>query len=222
MGKDASTIKQEISETRERIGDTVEALGYKTDVGARLKDSVRDRVDTLRESVGDAVETVKSNFNGASDALGTTVNDRVAAAGPGISAAVGRVSDSVAGVSGRAAEVSDALGDRLGHVDVGAQAQRAIGFAQANPIGLALAGLAVGYLTGSLIPVSSIERERLGPIRDSVVDQAQAATHDFVEAGKAVIAETAGSVVGTALASARTHGQDVVDAARSRAEATSI
>jgi Protein of unknown function (DUF3618) len=43
MGKDASTIKQEIAETRERLGETVEALGYKADVGARLKDSVQNR-----------------------------------------------------------------------------------------------------------------------------------------------------------------------------------
>jgi hypothetical protein len=210
MGKDASTIQQEINETRGRIGDTVEALGYKTDVGARLKDTVRGRVETLRESVGEAVETVKSSIDGASEAFGATVNDRVAAAGPRINSTVATVSDRVAGAN-------DALGQKMRNADVGAQAQRALGFAQANPIGLALAALAVGFLAGSLVPVSDIERERLGPIRDRVVDQAQAATHDLVEAGKAVVAETAQSVVATAMSSAQSHGHDVVEAAKSRA-----
>jgi len=31
MGKDSREIRQEIEETRERMGDTIEALGYKTD-----------------------------------------------------------------------------------------------------------------------------------------------------------------------------------------------
>ena len=32
MGQDPSQIRQDIEQTRERMGDTVEALGHKTDV----------------------------------------------------------------------------------------------------------------------------------------------------------------------------------------------
>jgi hypothetical protein len=32
MGQDPSEIREEIDETRARMGETVEALGYKTDV----------------------------------------------------------------------------------------------------------------------------------------------------------------------------------------------
>jgi len=53
--------------------------------------------------------------------------------------------------------------------------------------------LAMGFLAGSLLPATDVERERLRPIRDKVVDRARATTSDLFEAGKAVVAETAQS-----------------------------
>ena len=47
MGQDPSQIREEIETTRGRMGDTVEALGYKTDVSARVSDKVggvRDKI----------------------------------------------------------------------------------------------------------------------------------------------------------------------------------
>ena len=38
MGQDPGAIRQDIEQTRERMGDTVEALGYKTDVTGRAKE----------------------------------------------------------------------------------------------------------------------------------------------------------------------------------------
>ena len=43
MDQDPEGIKRDIEQTRERMGDTVEALSYKTDVPARAKDVVRAR-----------------------------------------------------------------------------------------------------------------------------------------------------------------------------------
>ena len=37
MGEDPSVIRAEIEQTRERVGDEVDALSYKTDVGARRR-----------------------------------------------------------------------------------------------------------------------------------------------------------------------------------------
>ena len=48
MGQDPSDIRAEIEETRARVGDEVDALSYKTDVGAR----VGDYVDEKKEAVG--------------------------------------------------------------------------------------------------------------------------------------------------------------------------
>jgi ElaB/YqjD/DUF883 family membrane-anchored ribosome-binding protein len=52
MGQEPDAIRQEIEQTRERVGDTVDALGYKADVRARAKDSISDRVETVKSRIG--------------------------------------------------------------------------------------------------------------------------------------------------------------------------
>jgi Protein of unknown function (DUF3618) len=54
MGQDTGQIKQEIEETRGRMGDTVEALGYKADVPGRAKEAVSGRVNSVKEKVSGA------------------------------------------------------------------------------------------------------------------------------------------------------------------------
>jgi gas vesicle protein len=51
MGQDPAAIRKEIEQTREHMGDTVDALGYKADVPARAKESVSERVDALKSKV---------------------------------------------------------------------------------------------------------------------------------------------------------------------------
>jgi hypothetical protein len=58
MGEDPRAIRNEIEETRERMGDTVEALAYKSDVKSRAKDAVSEKVDTVKEKVVGAKESV--------------------------------------------------------------------------------------------------------------------------------------------------------------------
>src|SRR5215213_108050 len=64
MGQDPSVIRAEIEETRGRVGDEVDALSYKTDVGARVGDYVEDKK-----------EAVKSKFTGAKDTVTAAVPD---------------------------------------------------------------------------------------------------------------------------------------------------
>jgi gas vesicle protein len=52
MGEDPNAIRDEISDTRERMGDTIDALGYKADVKSRAKDSVSGKVDSVKERLG--------------------------------------------------------------------------------------------------------------------------------------------------------------------------
>ena len=70
MDKDASEIRREIEDTRARMGDTVEALGYKADVPSRVKDAVNERVETVRGAIGDAFGTVKDTVSGATGKVG--------------------------------------------------------------------------------------------------------------------------------------------------------
>ena len=58
MGEDPRAIREEIEETRERMGDTVDALAYKADVKTRAKESVSEKVDNLKSKVTGAKDTV--------------------------------------------------------------------------------------------------------------------------------------------------------------------
>jgi gas vesicle protein len=54
MGQDPSQIRQDIEHTRGEMGETVEALGYKTDVPGRAKEAISTRVDTVKDKVPSA------------------------------------------------------------------------------------------------------------------------------------------------------------------------
>lgn len=51
MGQDPDAIRQEIEQTRERMGDTVDALGYKADVPSRAKDSITDKAQGVKAKI---------------------------------------------------------------------------------------------------------------------------------------------------------------------------
>jgi hypothetical protein len=70
MGKDSSEIRREIDATRARMGDTVEALSYKADVPARVKDAVGERVETVKGSIGDAFGGVVDGMQNATQRVG--------------------------------------------------------------------------------------------------------------------------------------------------------
>jgi ElaB/YqjD/DUF883 family membrane-anchored ribosome-binding protein len=58
MGEDPRAIRTEIEDTRERMGDTVDALAYKADVKTRAKESVSEKVDNLKSKVTGAKDSV--------------------------------------------------------------------------------------------------------------------------------------------------------------------
>ena len=68
MGEDPDRIRREIEQTRAEMGETVDALGYKTDVKARAKDSIQDK----KESVMGVASSAKERLVGA----GQTVSDK--------------------------------------------------------------------------------------------------------------------------------------------------
>jgi ElaB/YqjD/DUF883 family membrane-anchored ribosome-binding protein len=51
MGEDPNAIRAEIEQTRSQMGDTIEAIGYKTDVKARAKDSVSEKTGAVKDKV---------------------------------------------------------------------------------------------------------------------------------------------------------------------------
>ena len=51
MGQDPDAIRREIEQTRERMGETVEALGYKADVPSRTKEKVTGTVTGVKDRI---------------------------------------------------------------------------------------------------------------------------------------------------------------------------
>jgi uncharacterized protein YjbJ (UPF0337 family) len=212
MGKDSSEIRREIEQTRARMGDTVEALGYKADVPSRVKEAVHDKVDTVKGTIGGVVDGVKDALGGATGKVGNALGG----AKDTVSGKVGDVTSSLT------SNVSDGVGgiaDKMpSGADVKNAAQRGVGIVAENPLGLALGALAVGFLAGLVTPVTDYEREKVGPIRDDLLDRAQSVGSDVIEHGKQVLQETVQSAVQTAQQSAQTHSKQVVSEATGSAE----
>jgi hypothetical protein len=72
-------------------------------------------------------------------------------------------------------------------------AKQAVGVAQENPLGLAVGGIAAGFLAGMLIPSTRIEDEKLGELSDQVKDRAKETGQEALERGKQVAQEAAQS-----------------------------
>jgi gas vesicle protein len=71
MGEDPDAIRQEIEATRSQMGQTVEAIGYKTDVRSRAKESVQEKTGRLRERISGATPDSGEVKDGARQAVGT-------------------------------------------------------------------------------------------------------------------------------------------------------
>jgi Protein of unknown function (DUF3618) len=229
MGKDSSEIRREIEETRARMGDTVEALGYKADVPSRVKDAVNDRVETVKGTISDVVESVKDTVTGATGKVGSAlggakrgVSESLSGAGDTLRESTGKVGDTTNNVrstvqntlSNTVGSVTDKVGsvtDKLPNPqDVTRYARRGVGIVQENPLGLALGALAVGFLAGLAAPVTDLEREKVGPIRDELLDRAKDLGSDALEHGKQVLQETAQAALGAVQQSAQQHGEQVL------------
>jgi gas vesicle protein len=69
MGQDPDAIRREIEQTRDRMGDTVEAIGYKADVPARTKDKVTGAFGDVKERIGGTATDIKDRIGGTASSL---------------------------------------------------------------------------------------------------------------------------------------------------------
>jgi hypothetical protein len=168
MGQTPDDIREEIEETRGRMGHTVEAIGYKTDVKSRMKESVTEKKDSLVGSI-----------SGGKDAV------------------VGK---------------ADSLVSRMGGVvpdgELIKDGAAKVGVSKENPLGLAVAGAAVGFVIGTLLPKTNVEDEKLGEVSDQVTDKVKEAGQEALERGKAV----AKDAVHAGTETAQERGQHEADA----------
>jgi hypothetical protein len=121
-------------------------------------------------------------------------------------------------IQGTTHKVGEATPD-TGQVKEGAR--EVVGVAQENPLGLAIGGLAAGFLVGMLLPSSRIEDERVGPIADQVKETAAETAGEAVDRSREVATQVAEQAVEgakevgqQAMEQAKEVGQETVDTAK--------
>jgi Protein of unknown function (DUF3618) len=95
---------------------------------------------------------------------------------------------------GYKADVKSRAKDRINRMTPdGRRVRQAASVAQENPLGLAIGGIAVGFVAGLVVPSTRVEDEKLGPIADQVKDQAKETGQEALERGKDVAQQAAES-----------------------------
>lgn len=150
------------------------------------------------EAIRADIEQTRAEMSDTVDALGYKADVK------------SRAKDRITGAKDRiTGKVSDTTPDK-------GQVKRAASTAQENPLGLAIGGVAVGFLAGLLVPSSRVEDEKLGPLADQVKDQVRETGQEALERGKDVAQQAAD----TAKEAGREHAQQLGDSTQSRVGAT--
>jgi ElaB/YqjD/DUF883 family membrane-anchored ribosome-binding protein len=129
--------------------------------------------------------------------------------------AIGYKADVKSRAKDRIGETKDRLTGKVSDMTPdGRQVKRAAGVAQENPLGLAVGGVAVGFLAGMLVPSSRVEDEKIGPMADQVKDQIKETGQEAMERGKDVAQQAAE----TAKEAGQQHAQELQGSAQERAQ----
>jgi hypothetical protein len=102
--------------------------------------------------------------------------------------------------------------------DVKEGAQKAVGVAQGNPIGLAIGSVAVGFVAGMLIPSTRVENQKIGATADQVKDGLKETGQEALERGKQVAQEAAESAKETVQERGGEQAEQLRDSAKAKVE----
>ena len=169
MDRDPDEIRQEIEDTRARMGDTVEAIGYKADVKSRAKETIVSKKDSLVDSVKSAKDSLVGTVAGTKDNVAGSMSDMKGSTMSTVSQKTPSTQEMKQGV------------------------RRAASIAQDNPLGLAVGSMALGFLAGMMLPSTRMEDERIGPMATQVKEKAKETGQEALERGKQVAQEAAGA-----------------------------
>jgi gas vesicle protein len=189
MAQTSQLIRSDIEQTRAEMGETIDALGYKANVPARTKGWFASKKDRV---VG-AGSSVVSSASSATDTMLTKVSSAT-------DSVVTKVSDATPGTG-----------------EIQAGAGRVKDTAEQNPLALAMAGAAVGFVVGLFAPSTRIEDEKVGPLADEVKSSAADAGQEALEHGKQVAQAAAESAVETAKQQGKEHVEDLATSVQEKA-----
>jgi hypothetical protein len=148
------------------------------------RDQIRE-IDEARRRVAEDVRNVAENANVVERAKERAQN---------------KIDDVKGAVSDRMREARAKLDDARDRV----QSMRPMD----NPIGMLIAGLAVGFLIGLALPVTRFESERVRPMAEDMKEKARSTGSEVLRRGGEVIKETIESARETASSSIREQARD--------------
>jgi gas vesicle protein len=190
MGQDPDAIRREIEETRGRMGETVEALGYKADVPTRTKEAVSDKVTGVKERIVGAKDSVTGTVSGAAG----SVNEATPSTGD-----VKHAARRGAGIA-----QENPLGLAIGSV--------AIGFLA----GMLIPESRVEH--EKLGPVADQVKDQVRSTGQEALEHGKQVAQEVAETAQSSVQQAKEDVKETAQSSAQEHGQQVASSAQENAE----
>lgn len=204
MVQDRESLSQDIEATRGRIDETIDAISYKADVRSRARESISHRKDKLMGTMSDAKDRAVGSLVGSKDSAKASTADARDSVGSSVSDATPSSDDIRYGI------------------------KRTAGLAQENPWGFALGAVAVGFLAGTLMRPTRLEREKVGPVADQIKEKVYETGQEAFERGKEVVeslpqaAEEAKQSVSERVAeTAKEQAQELAAHTKERAESIS-
>ena len=154
-------------------------------------DEIRQQIEETRSDMGDTVQalTHKADVPGR---IKESISDKT-----------DRLRRQMSSTSSQVSDATPSAGD------VREGAKQAVGIAQENPIGLALGGVALGFLAGLALPTTRVEDERIGPIADDVKEKAVEAGQEALDRGKQVAQDAASAATDAAKESGQEHAEQL-------------
>ena len=190
MGQDPDAIRREIEETRDRMGETVGAIGYKADVPSRAKEKVTGRFSRVKERIGGAAGSVNDATPSTGDVKEAAQRGASIAQENPLGLAIGSVA--IGFLAGMLIPTTDVENEKLGPVADQVKDQVKETGQEALDRGKQVAQ-----------EVASTAQESVQQVKDQVQESAQQAAQDVKD---------------TAQSSAQEQGQELKDSAQQSAD----
>jgi hypothetical protein len=169
---------------------------------AKKPELIRGQIGQTRVEMGETLDalTYKANVPARTKAwLGKQADTVVGATGSVVSAVSGPTDSMVSRVSGAKPGAGRSQTESVGIKDI----------AERNPLGLAVAGAALGFVAGVIAPSTRIEDETFGELADEVKAAAVEAGHEALEHGKQVAQAASDRAIETAKEEGRSHADEL-------------
>jgi hypothetical protein len=160
---------------------------------------IRQDIEDTRTQMGDTVQAIAEKAD-----VPSRVKGRVAEKRDSVKERIGGATSTISGATPDAGDVRDG-------------GKRAVGIAQENPLGLALGGVAIGFLAGLALPVTRVEEEQLAPVAVDVRERALETGQEALERGKQVAQDAAQGAAEAARESGQEQASELKDTVQEQA-----